>query len=255
MPTGKKKVKLNDHSADKLQKLVIGQTTPLRLLIWRVRRYIRDNTKNRKDLLDVETTSKKTGKAIKRAYKRIDTFMTYFFPAMVKTTPKKVATKQLKDMIDELGYSIVDEDENRPWGAYYRMANGDSERFIHEFFPGLSMDDAKLGHDDVTLSPKFLLISPGARLSWQFHHRRAERWRFLTEGSYYLSDTDLQGKRFHAHPGTVVQLAQGQRHRLCSANSSTYTLVAEIWQHTDPRKPSVEKDIVRLADDYKRDIQ
>jgi hypothetical protein len=29
-------------------------------------------------------------------------------------------------------------------------------------------------------------------------------------------------------------------------------LVAEIWQHTDPKNPSNEEDIVRLQDDFGR---
>jgi len=29
-------------------------------------------------------------------------------------------------------------------------------------------------------------------------------------------------------------------------------LVAEIWQHTDPKHPSNEEDIVRLQDDFGR---
>jgi len=238
-------------SAEKLEQLVIGQTTTLQLIVWRMRTFLRD-TVAKKDVLNVEASQLKTGKVVKLTYRKIDTFMTHYFPGLVKTTPKTVAVKRLKDMIDELGYSVVDANDRKPWGAYFRLADAEVERFIKEFFPGLSLEKARLGHDDVALSPKFLLVSPGKRLSWQFHHRRAERWRFLTEGSYYLSDTDVVGERVKAHPGTVLQFQQGDRHRLCSANNNTYTLVAEIWQHTDPIRPSNESDIVRLADDYHR---
>lgn len=239
-------------SARKLEKLIIGETTKLRLIVWRIRRYIRDHNRRSIDLLDVETSSRTAGKVIRHVYRRTDSFMAHFFPGLVKTTPREVAIKRLMDMIEELDYIIVDADVKKPWGAYFRLADEQSERFIHEFFPGLTLREAKLGHDDVAVSPKFLLVAPGERLSWQFHHRRAERWRFLTEGAYHRSETDIQGKRVQAVSGTIVQFEQAERHRLCSANSSTYTLVAEIWQHTDPRHPSEETDIIRLKDDYKR---
>ena len=255
MPAPKKKHADTTFSAEKLEQLVIGQTTSLRLLVWRLRQYLRRRTSSKNDLLNVEASSRSSGKVLRQVYRRLDTLMARFFPRLVKSTPKEVAVQWLEDMIEELGYEIVDADKHKPWGAYFRMANSDVERFIHEFFPGLSLEDAKLGHSDVSLSPKFLLVSPGERLSWQFHHRRAERWRFLTEGMYYLSDTDTQGNKLHAPAGTIVQFLQGERHRLCSADKSTYTLVAEIWQHTDPRRPSTEKDIIRLADDYRRDVR
>lgn len=64
--------------------------------------------------------------------------------------------------------------------------------------------------------------------------------------------TDKQGERLSAEPDTIVQFAQGERHRLCSYDDQNYTLVAEIWQHTIPDSLSDESDIIRLADDYKR---
>ncbi|HEU0266250.1 MAG TPA: hypothetical protein VFQ70_01335 [Candidatus Saccharimonadaceae bacterium] len=165
---------------------------------------------------------------------------------------KDIVLNKIRHLIHELGYTIVDTDETKPWGAYYRLSNGDAERFIHEFFPGLTIRNAKLGHDDAELSPKFLIVSPGQRLSWQYHARRAERWRFLTNGAYYASKSNRQGRKRIAKPGDIVQFEQEERHRLAANASDRYTLVAEIWQHTDPHNPSDEADIVRLADDYKR---
>lgn len=177
--------------------------------------------------------------------------MGHFFPGSRQIVSKEIATKRLTDMIEELGYTIVDADETKPWGAYYRMNDSEVSRFVSEFFPGLSLKEAKLGHDDVGLSPKFLLVMPGHRLSWQYHGRRAERWRFLTDGAYHKSATDDQNERNIVKAGEVVQFSQGERHRLC-ADKNSYTLVAEIWQHTDPDNPSEEADIVRLSDDYQR---
>jgi mannose-6-phosphate isomerase len=243
---------IKSDSVKKLEKLELGDTTALKITVWRVRTSIRNRFKGR-DILDVEKNeSARAGKKIRYFYRQIDKFMADFFPAFTKKTPKKIAFTRVRDMIEELGYSIVEADEQRPWGAFYRLDDASVARFIREFFPGLSLREAKLGHSDIKLSPKFLVVSPGERLSWQFHHRRAERWRFLTSGSYYLSGTDKPGKKHRAFAGESVQFGQGERHRLCADPSDGYVLVAEIWQHTDPNNPSNEADIIRLADDYER---
>lgn len=95
-------------------------------------------------------------------------------------------------------------------------------------------------------------MSPEQRLSWQYHDRRAERWAFLTDGAYNKSVSDDEGQLFKAQAGDIVQFTTGERHRLVGRDSA-YTLVAEIWQHTNPDQASDEHDIVRLQDDYRRD--
>lgn len=163
------------------------------------------------------------------------------------------ALSQIRETLGGLNYRFADVDETKPWGAYYRMDDAQTERFLQEFFPGLSISEAKLGNDDNKLSPKILVAAPGQRLSWQYHHRRAERWRFLTEGGYHRSDNDDQGELRLAKVDDIVQFNTGERHRLC-ATESGYTIVAEIWQHTDPEHPSDEPDIIRVSDDYHREI-
>lgn len=168
-----------------------------------------------------------------------------------KARPEVIA--QLLQAVDEAEYTIVEKNVDKPWGCYFRMADSDAERFVREFFPSLDILEAKLGRDDVELSPKFLLVEPGHRLSWQYHDRRAERWRFLTDGAYYRSDGDELPEKTLARAGDVVQFGAGERHRLASSdNDHSYTLVAEIWQHTVAGQPSDEADIVRLQDDYSR---
>ena len=174
------------------------------------------------------------------------------FTRLEQTSSKETVVAMLCDMINELGYTVVEENSTKPWGAYFRLSDDEIERFLHEFFPGLSLNDARLGHDDTQLSPKFLLVAPGQRLSWQLHHRRAERWRFLSRGAYHVSQTDDPGQLHIVSTGKVLQIIQGERHRLCSPDSRTYTLVAEVWQHTDPAHASDEDDIIRLEDDYGR---
>lgn len=159
--------------------------------------------------------------------------------------------QQLKDIINNSEYKIVELNSDKPWGAYFRFGDNQADEFVKEFFPGLSIEEARLNIPDAALSPKFLITAPGQRLSWQYHNRRAERWAFLTDGIYYKSETDEPGELTTAKSGDVVQFLQSERHRLVGA-SDGYTIVAEIWQHVDPLKSSDEDDIIRLADDYSR---
>lgn len=149
------------------------------------------------------------------------------------------------------GYEVVEINETKPWGAYIRFSGDDADRFVETFFPDLSPEEARLGIADAELSPKILIVSPKQRLSWQFHDRRAERWHFLTSGAYYKSVHDEQGDLQYAATGTIVQFQKGERHRLVGLDNG-FTMVAEIWQHTDAEYPSDEDDIVRLEDDYSR---
>lgn len=157
----------------------------------------------------------------------------------------------VEQMIADAGYTIVEKNADKPWGAYLRFESNQADDFVADFFPGLSPEEARLGIEGAELSPKFLIVKPGQRLSWQYHDRRAERWCFLTKGGYRKSATDDEGDRIEAEPGEVVQFARGERHRL-EGRQDGFVLVAEIWQHSEPTAPSDEDDIVRLADDYQR---
>lgn len=163
---------------------------------------------------------------------------------------KEQIVSEIQELIIASGYNIVELNGEKPWGAYFKFHRDDADEFVREFFPGLSLAEARLGNDSLELSPKILLVSPNQRLSWQYHHNRAERWAFLNDGFYYGSMTDEEGERQVAHAGDVVQFKTAQRHRLVGA--AAYTLVAEIWQHTNISEPSTEDDIVRLQDDYAR---
>lgn len=159
--------------------------------------------------------------------------------------------RSIEELVASAGYEIVEKNTDKPWGAYFRINSAQADDFVREFFPGLSPEEARLGIEGAELSPKFLIVKQGERLSWQFHHRRAERWRFLTPGGYRKSETDDEGERIEAQADEVVQFLKGERHRLEGADDHI-VLVAEIWQHVDADNPSDEDDIVRLADDYQR---
>jgi len=165
-------------------------------------------------------------------------------------TPEDV-NQEVAHILEAAGYDIALFDYSRPWGGFNQLINDDADRFVQEFFPDITPSEARLGNPDSELSPKILTVAPEQRLSWQYHDRRAERWAYLTDGGYFKSLTDEQGNLQMAEAGDVVQFEKSERHRLVGAIGH-YTLVAEIWQHTDPNYLSNEDDIVRLADDYKR---
>jgi mannose-6-phosphate isomerase-like protein (cupin superfamily) len=101
------------------------------------------------------------------------------------------------------------------------------------------------------LSPKILVVSPGKRLSWQYHHRRAEIWRVISgQAGVKRSVNDEEGAIDVLNVGDTITLNQGERHRLIGLDD--YTVIAEIWQHTDANNPSDEDDIVRVQDDFGR---
>ncbi len=168
-----------------------------------------------------------------------------------RSVEKLSLVNKIEQIANDEGYVTVDRDDTKPWGAYLRFDSVDADKFIQSFFPGLTMEEAQLGIENAELSPKFLIVSPEQRLSWQYHDRRAERWAFLTNGAYHKSDNDDQGDVVQARAGEVVQFGKGERHRLAGIQGG-YTLVAEIWQHSDPDNLSNEEDIVRLSDDYNR---
>jgi mannose-6-phosphate isomerase len=116
------------------------------------------------------------------------------------------------------------------------------------YFDKLNVDDLKISGK---LSPKILIVAPDTRLSWQYHHRRAEIWRVVNGNvGVITSDTDEQGEVQRLSAGQTIKLKQGERHRLIGLED--WGIVSEIWQHTDPENPSNEDDIVRVQDDFGR---
>ena len=75
------------------------------------------------------------------------------------------------------------------------------------FFPHLNPDDFA---GFARLSPKILLVAPGKRLSWQYHHRRSEIWKLIGgKAAVVVSDTDAQMPERNLVPGDLVSLRQG----------------------------------------------
>jgi len=163
---------------------------------------------------------------------------------------KEVIESRLAQDLKERGYTVVEADFERPWGGFLRISDEQADKFIHEFFDGVDLPQTMEG---ATLSPKFLFAEPGKKLSWQVHERRAEFWRVLKGPvGAYRSQTDEQPDKPEVfREGETIDLPIGVRHRL--AGLDRLGVVAEIWIHTDPKNPSDEADIKRLADDFGRE--
>ena len=151
-------------------------------------------------------------------------------------------------LIDTQKLRVVDNDFNRPWGGFFVIDEEQAQEFADIYFDGLNVSGLRVAGK---LSPKILLVKPGARLSWQYHHRRAETWR-VVEGPVGIvrSATDEEGELISFGAGETVVLKKAERHRLVGLEN--WGIVAEFWQHTDPEHPSDEEDIVRVQDDYQR---
>lgn len=156
--------------------------------------------------------------------------------------------KDVEKKLTEQGFTIVDADKERPWGGFFVIDEEQAPEFAKTYFPDISADSLKIGGK---LSPKILLVMPGKRLSWQYHHRRAEIWRVIQGPvGVITSKTDEQGELETYESEDIIRLEQGERHRLVGLED--WGVLAEIWQHTDPAHPSDEDDIVRVEDDFGR---
>ena len=109
--------------------------------------------------------------------------------------------------------------EQRPWGQFENL---------------LDEDYCKV---------KRLIIKPGHRPSYQYHHKRAEHW-IVVKGSATVTIND---EKQQLSEGQYVYIAVGDRHRI--ENTGTEDLIFVEVQCGDYFG---EDDIVRLSDDYSR---
>lgn len=155
---------------------------------------------------------------------------------------------EIETFINDHHLKIVSKDFSRPWGGFFVIDESQAKQFADQFFQGIELDSLKISGK---LSPKILVVEPGKRLSWQYHHRRAEIWRCIGGSvSVVTSLTDEESDSCQLNDGDEIRLAQGQRHRIVGL--SGWGVLAEIWQHTDVNNPSDENDIVRVQDDFGR---
>ena len=156
--------------------------------------------------------------------------------------------KKKKKEIESFGFLVVSHDFERPWGGFLVIDETQAQDFSNKFFEGLDVNTLKIGGK---LSPKILIVKPNARLSWQYHNRRAEIWQvYKGTAGIIRSNSDVENEMEVYNEGDQIVLQQGERHRLIGLNEAS--VVAEIWQHTDANHPSDEDDIIRVQDDFGR---
>jgi mannose-6-phosphate isomerase len=165
------------------------------------------------------------------------------------TFSKEEVMQSVETYLSQVELSISSRDFSRPWGGFFVIDETQAERFIRLYFPHLKVSDLTITGK---LSPKILVVAPAQRLSWQYHHRRAEIWKLISGvAGIVTSETDAEGSLKKLEMGEIIQLKQGQRHRLVGL-SEGWGVIAEIWRHTDVNNPSDENDIVRVQDDFGR---
>ncbi len=162
--------------------------------------------------------------------------------------PKDLIFDHVTEYLKEQDLKIDKKDETRPWGGFFVLEESEAHKFIAIYFPDLTAYELSISGK---LSPKILIVGPQKRLSWQYHHRRAEIWKLIGGvAGVITSETDEEKDIKQLNIGDVIQLKQGERHRLIGLDG--WGVVAEIWRHTDVENPSDENDIVRVQDDFGR---
>ena len=110
--------------------------------------------------------------------------------------------------------------EHRPWGSFEHL---------------LDTDYCKV---------KEIIVKPGQRLSYQYHHKRSEAW-VVVQG---VATVTLNDKDIDYSVGEIVNIPVGMKHRV--RNDKEEDL---IFIETQTGTYFGEDDIVRLEDDYGRD--
>lgn len=112
------------------------------------------------------------------------------------------------------------EHDNRPWGQYWVLDDADTHKV------------------------KRIEVNPGGRLSYQYHHKRAEVWT-IVEG---VGRITLDGEIKDYKAGEVAIIPLGAKHRIENATDEKLVFI-EVQHGTY----FGEDDIVRIEDDYNRE--
>ncbi|MXV38874.1 cupin domain-containing protein [Flavobacteriaceae bacterium Ap0902] len=111
------------------------------------------------------------------------------------------------------------EHDIRPWGEYFVLDEGESFKV------------------------KRIVVNPGQRISYQFHHKRSEVWTIVSG----IGTVILDGKVKDYKAGEVIQIHQGMKHRIENKHNEPCVFI-EVQYGTY----FGEDDIVRIEDDYNR---
>jgi mannose-6-phosphate isomerase len=167
---------------------------------------------------------------------------------LARNLTKNEVFHDIQKYLEQHGFTIMKCDQTRPWGGFFVIDENQSKKFIDFFFRFVAHSDKS---SEGKISPKILVVEKHKRLSWQYHHRRAELWKVISgEVGVITSDSDEEKDIHTKKEGDVIVLKKGERHRLIGLEG--WGVIAEIWKHTDTNFPSDEEDIVRVQDDFGR---
>jgi mannose-1-phosphate guanylyltransferase/mannose-6-phosphate isomerase len=141
------------------------------------------------------------------------------------------SSEKIRDVVKDLASSGHDEVSEaptsaRPWGTYRVLSKGDRQKI------------------------KKLEVSPGKRLSLQYHVHRSEHW-IVVRGTARVTicnlDEDARGKDVLVHEGESVFVPKGKLHRLENPGKIPLEIIeVQIGEYVG------EDDIERVDDDFRR---
>jgi mannose-6-phosphate isomerase-like protein (cupin superfamily) len=100
-------------------------------------------------------------------------------------------------------------------------------------------------HREPGVQVKRLYVQPEHRISLQTHEHRSEHW-YIIDGFGYITIDD---NKFEVTVGDSVTIAPGERHRVEGGPRGIAFIEIQRGEIID------EDDIVRIEDDYGRDIK
>ena len=116
--------------------------------------------------------------------------------------------QEIKKEIESFGFLVVSHDFERPRGGFLVIDETQAQDFSNKFFEGLDVNTLKIGGK---LSPKILIVKPNARLSWQYHNRRAEIWQIYNGSAGIVrSNSDIENEMKVYNEGDQIILQQGE---------------------------------------------
>jgi mannose-1-phosphate guanylyltransferase/mannose-6-phosphate isomerase len=137
---------------------------------------------------------------------------------------KRGSSQKVRDVVEKLRTDVRKEatqatENARPWGIYTILCEEDRFKI------------------------KRIVITPGKRLSLQYHHHRSEHWVVVRGTAFVVID----GKEQFVHEGESVFIPKNARHRLENPGKVELEIV-----EVQGGEYLGEDDIVRLDDDFTR---
>lgn len=133
----------------------------------------------------------------------------------VQSVKKIVEQLESKERQESVNHTLV----YRPWGSYESLAMAQGYQVKH------------------------IVVNPGAQLSLQMHHHRAEHWTVI-KGAGLITCDD---KEFILHPNESTFIPLGSKHRLTNPGETPVEIIeVQVGDYLG------EDDIVRFEDIYGR---